>query len=560
MQNNTRHLKIFISSTFKDMEDEREILLKETFLELKKIAKERDVEITEIDLRTGITEEQEKSGKIVQICLDEIERCSDSPIFFLGMIGSRYGWNGWYESMDKSILENEKYSWVEEYKNISVTELEILSALRGNHNKAFIFLKETKDDENIKLYNMKNKLEKIGETDKNVKVEFYKDGLEFKEQTIKVLTEALDKVFPINRNISEVEKLRVAHRAFSYSRQRIYKPHIENEKILTNFIEGEEDKLLLYGESGYGKSALISNYFNKFRESNDTFVIEHYIGSGGEHSSDFYGMLRRIMLEIKEKFLLEDEVPSESQKIINEFSLWLQKVISPTIVILDGYNQLDNEMKDKLFYYLPKKLTNVKLIVTSIKDDYLIDNKQEIEALSREEQRVLVVDYMASYGKTLEDETIEKLLTHNQINNTLFLKVILNEIRLLGDFKRLSSDIDEYLKSIDTIELFSKIFKRFEKDYGLRLTKNVLVFIYLSRDGLSETNLMELLEVNRAKFSFLFLALREHLVDSNGLYKFFHAFIEEVQIRTHLATHTHKHLDSKKLKSILSALYHRVSK
>jgi hypothetical protein len=82
MQNNTRHLKIFISSTFKDMEDEREILLKETFLELKKIAKERDVEITEIDLRTGITEEQEKSGKIVQICLDEIERCSDSPIFF----------------------------------------------------------------------------------------------------------------------------------------------------------------------------------------------------------------------------------------------------------------------------------------------------------------------------------------------------------------------------------------------------------------------------------------------------------------------------------------------
>ncbi len=89
----SRHLKIFIFSTFEDMYDEREILLKNTFLELKKLAKQRDVEITEIDLRTGITKEQAQSGQIVKICLDEIERCGDSPIFFLGMLGNRYGWS-----------------------------------------------------------------------------------------------------------------------------------------------------------------------------------------------------------------------------------------------------------------------------------------------------------------------------------------------------------------------------------------------------------------------------------------------------------------------------------
>lgn len=89
----SRHLKIFISSTFNDMHDEREILLKNTFLELKKIAKSRDVEITEIDLRTGVTKEQAESGQIVKICLDEIERCADSPIFFLGILANRYGWS-----------------------------------------------------------------------------------------------------------------------------------------------------------------------------------------------------------------------------------------------------------------------------------------------------------------------------------------------------------------------------------------------------------------------------------------------------------------------------------
>ena len=99
-----RHLKIFISSTFQDMEEEREVLLKNTFLELKKIAKKRDVEVTEIDLRTGITKEQEQSGEIVKICLDEIERCKDSPIFFLGMLGNRYGWDMWHLHSNKNTL------------------------------------------------------------------------------------------------------------------------------------------------------------------------------------------------------------------------------------------------------------------------------------------------------------------------------------------------------------------------------------------------------------------------------------------------------------------------
>ena len=99
-----RHLKIFISSTFQDMQEEREILLKETFLELKKIAKTRNVEVTEIDLRTGVSEEQAENGEIVKVCLDELERCADSPIFFLGMLGNRYTPTNEVESVDEDFL------------------------------------------------------------------------------------------------------------------------------------------------------------------------------------------------------------------------------------------------------------------------------------------------------------------------------------------------------------------------------------------------------------------------------------------------------------------------
>ena len=84
-----RQIRVFISSTFRDMQDERDYLMKRTFHKLRKLADERDVTLTELDLRWGITEEESKSGKVVAICLREIE---NSIPFFIGIIGNRYGW------------------------------------------------------------------------------------------------------------------------------------------------------------------------------------------------------------------------------------------------------------------------------------------------------------------------------------------------------------------------------------------------------------------------------------------------------------------------------------
>jgi len=528
----TRHLKIFISSTFTDMQEEREILLKETFLELKKIAKSRAVKITEIDLRTGVTKQQAQSGQIVKICLDEIERCSDSPIFFLGMLGNRYGWSEWIGDVDENILEDKKYSWIKEHTNVSITEIEIISALERDqeHNRAFIYLKEGEND-NQKLTNLKNRLIDKSNSDKRVHISHYKDGTEFRDKTIESFTKALDELYPKDEKISEVEKLRISHQIFAKSRQKIYISHSKNELILNEFIKSNQDRLLLYGESGLGKSALIANYFDKFKNRSDSFVIEHYIGGAGELSNDLHQMLRRIMLEIKEEFELEDKVPSEPQKIMDEFALWLHRVKRPTVIVLDGYNQIEDELKEKLFYYIPEKLEHVKLIITSIKKSYPINNSHQIEPLTQEEQRVLVVDYLKGYGKTIERPILSNIIEHPQTTNTLFLRTLLNEIRLLGNFDNLQSDIENYLNSKDVVELFIKIFERLESDYRENLAKEVLSLLYVSRDGLSEDNLMEIInqnttkELTRLEFSPLFLAIEEHLINRGGLYGFFHDFI-----------------------------------
>jgi hypothetical protein len=68
-------IRVVISSAFRDMHDEREQLVKYAFPELRKRCRERGVEFVDVDLRWGVTGEQKAEGKVLSICLAEIERC-----------------------------------------------------------------------------------------------------------------------------------------------------------------------------------------------------------------------------------------------------------------------------------------------------------------------------------------------------------------------------------------------------------------------------------------------------------------------------------------------------
>ena len=85
-------IRIFISSTFQDMHVERNHLITTVFPRLRRLARSMGLQLQEIDLRWGITLEDSRKGKTVAICLNEIDRCRNSPPFFIGILGERYGW------------------------------------------------------------------------------------------------------------------------------------------------------------------------------------------------------------------------------------------------------------------------------------------------------------------------------------------------------------------------------------------------------------------------------------------------------------------------------------
>jgi telomerase protein component 1 len=84
-----RTLRVFISSTFRDMHSERDHLVRVVFPELRERCARRRLHLVDVDLRWGVTEEESEPGRVLEICLDEIERCRP---FFIGILGERYGW------------------------------------------------------------------------------------------------------------------------------------------------------------------------------------------------------------------------------------------------------------------------------------------------------------------------------------------------------------------------------------------------------------------------------------------------------------------------------------
>ena len=69
MQRVWRTVRVFLSSTFRDMHAERDHLVKAVFPRLREWCAQRQLHLVDIDLRWGVTQEQAENNKVLEICL-----------------------------------------------------------------------------------------------------------------------------------------------------------------------------------------------------------------------------------------------------------------------------------------------------------------------------------------------------------------------------------------------------------------------------------------------------------------------------------------------------------
>jgi hypothetical protein len=94
MPQQTKIFRVFVSSTFTDMKEERSILQKRVFPKLEKYCEENGAKFQAVDLRWGVNEESQLNQKTLEICINDIVRCqkiSPKPNFLI-LLGDKYGW------------------------------------------------------------------------------------------------------------------------------------------------------------------------------------------------------------------------------------------------------------------------------------------------------------------------------------------------------------------------------------------------------------------------------------------------------------------------------------
>lgn len=547
-----RHLRIFISSTFCDMQKEREILVKHIFPEIKKIARERFVEISKVDLRWGVTPEQSESGQALKICLGEIKKCKESPVFFIGILGERYGWVP--TRTDMEIFDDEQYRWLKNNTDRSVTELEILYGVLNypsqNQVSYFYFRDpalsreiETQFTQDSIETQKQQALKTTIQNTKKVSIDGYQTIEEFGERVLEDMRAELDRLFPLEDAPTLLEQERISHAQFAASRKTIYIPDEIVDGEFDAFVQSATPYLMLYADSGMGKSALIAHMVERYSAKNpDAFVIEHYIGGGGGNSSSLPSLLLRIMSELKEKYEITDELPS-FDKLEDEFVLWFYKIPNDAIVtiFIDALNQLDERSN---YRWIPQTLpANVKIVLSSIEDINIIAEVKNItlSPLSTQKQNGIFEAYLTKFGKNFTDKQIDKMVSSEATKNPLYFKVLLDELRVFGSYDNLDSELDELLSKREIDDLFEKVLSRLENDYDKDgILKEILSLIWCSKEGMNEDELLEIingidieeyqervseLRVTKMELSHILLSLDEHLIDKEGKLNFFHTYL-----------------------------------
>lgn len=115
---------MFISSTFADMQAERDHLKNTVFPRLEEELEKRRLRLELVDLRWGVdtasVKEEEREATVLKVCLEEIRRCKP---FFIGLLGDRYGWVPSEQRM-KEVTAAEEMVLPDKGKSVTALEIE----------------------------------------------------------------------------------------------------------------------------------------------------------------------------------------------------------------------------------------------------------------------------------------------------------------------------------------------------------------------------------------------------------------------------------------------------
>ncbi|KAL6043085.1 actin [Balamuthia mandrillaris] len=571
-----REIRIFISSPFKDMQEERDLVVRNIVPKLRRLCIERDVVVSCVDLRWGVTDVQSEQAATLLMCLREVDKCN----IFVGIYGERYGWcvsqggdtaedKLFHRALDSAAKE---FAWCNTFRDRSATEIEMRMILEERTNnldkEAFFYFRDPYYIEAVppakrNIYESEGAYEhekltqlKLEITQSEFPTKTYKRPSQMADFFYEDILEHIEELYPQGSKLGPLEGARFQNDVYARSLTSVY---LSNEQYFITLDKHiSKDKalpLVVYGISGSGKSALLANYAARYKEHHpEDIILSHFVGSSSS-STQYAFILWRIMAELHDILDIPDsrlKVPDleslEGSAAVTEFPKWLERALSPEfnpnrrqlVLIVDGLNKLDKRNNALDLVWFPTTLpNNVRALLSTAPGGVLESLKRrgyetlQMENLEEGERKAFLRMYLSKSSKRLSEKQELKIAAAPQAGNPRFLRVLLDDISVFGDYDKLNERIDRDLQAKTTGDLYEIVLERIEDDHDpdhIGIVQHFVKFIYCSHNGLNDSELEALMSrkgIEASRWSELLVIMEDLLFNSSGLLNF-----SNVDVRT----------------------------
>ncbi|XP_051943966.1 telomerase protein component 1 [Hippocampus zosterae] len=531
-----RSMRVFISSTFRDMHAERDVLVRSVFPELRRRAAPHCIHLQEVELRWGVTEEE--SGRAATLCLAEVDRSH----MMVAILGQRYG----LVPDPPALPDLPQYEWLRlESEGLSVTDMEIrhFQELYGDaarqrmlcyfRNPDVIktvpvawkshFAAESKEAES-KMARLKRwiHVKKLKVTD-NYQCEWGgvvegKPCLKNLEEFSKAVLEDLWET--VKQFVNEDKEADAASEILEQEvhQEALQKQFLSRAKLLSAAVEMVEQAqvnggaMVVEGAPGQGKTVFMAALAEALRSGsksrkNLACDVISYSTAASQSSCSVVNLLRCLVRCLRQ--LTEEEVPLpiSYKDLLSEFHATLKdlKRSKPLVLLVDGVDLVRDDWDQLSSGWIPQQLAQGVCLVTSVASTspllQTLSKKKStllftLPLLTMMERKEIVQKELEGFGKKLSDAAfnnqLQTLIMKKGAECPLYLHMACEDLRNFATFDKLNESLQAFPQSVHLLVQYC--LKRLCSDHrGMLGLHWALGALTVSTAGLRERDLYSLL-------------------------------------------------------------------
>ncbi|XP_077796615.1 telomerase protein component 1 isoform X2 [Macaca mulatta] len=547
-QQGWRSIRLFISSTFRDMHGERDLLLRSVLPALQARAAPHRISLHGIDLRWGVTEEETRRNRQLEVCLGEVENAQ----LFVGILGSRYG----YIPPSYNLPDHPHFHWAQQYPSgRSVTEMEVMQFLNRSQRlqpsaQALIYFRDSSflssvpdawksdfvsesEEAACRISELKSCLSRQkGITCRRYPCEWggvaagrpHVGGLEeFGQLVLQDVWNTIQKLYLQPGALLEQPVSIPDDDLVQATFQQLQKPpSTARPRLLQDTVQQlmlHHGRLsLVTGQSGQGKTAFLASLVSALQAPDGAkvapLVFFHFSGARPDQGLALT-LLRRLCTYLRGQLKEPGALPNTYRSLVWE----LQQRLLPKsaeslhpgqtlVLIIDGADRLVDQNGQLISDWIPKKLPRCVHLVLSVSRDAGLGETLEqsqgahvvaLGPLEASARARLVREELALYGKRLEESPFNNqmrlLLVKRESGRPLYLRLVTDHLRLFTLYEQVSERLRTLPATVPL--LLQHILSTLEQEHGPDVLPQALTALEVTRSGLTVDQLHGVLSVWR---------------------------------------------------------------